>query len=199
MAERKLNKRRLDDRKNLAQTWDDAQIRSTPEHQPEAWESDRVVEVNTSVPPPPPPPIVPPEAPAGGADEPDFSLTPPKLRHPVYEMVRNAIRREGFTHPEAGNFVMLPREFGAILTLETKAVAQVVYHIICETIGWVDPHGRGGRREWVQLGLRDFEVICGSKSQGVAGAKAAIQKGYIIRRPYKNSYEYSLKWKEPKD
>ena len=94
---------------------------------------------------------------------------------------------------------LFPREFGAILTLETKAVAQVVYHIICETIGWIDPNGRGGRREWVQLGLRDFELICGSKSQGAVGAKTALQKGYILRRPYKNGFEYSLRWKEQKD
>jgi len=199
MAESRRSKKSNDFRKQLHQTWDDAQIRSVPDSQPEAWESDRVVEVHTSVPPPFPPTIVPQEAPPDDADEQHFSLKPPKLRHPVLEMVRSAVRRDGFTHPEAGNFIMLPREFGAVLTLETKAVVQVVYHIICETIGWIDPHGRGGRREWVQLGLRDFEVICGSKSQGVEGAKKALQKGYIIRRPYKNSYEYSLRWKEPKD
>ena len=111
----------------------------------------------------------------------------------------STIRRDGFTHPEVGNFIMLPREFGAILTLETKAVAQVVYMIICETIGWVDPHGRSGRREWIQLGHRHFEMVCGSKSQGATGVKEALQKGYIIRRPCGNSYEYSIRWKDLKE
>jgi hypothetical protein len=199
MAESRRNKQREIFRQQLAQTWDDAQIHHVPEPPSEPWESDRVVEVTASATPPPAPPRVPPEAPPGGEDEPDFSLTPPKLRHPVFEMVRNSVRLNGFTHPEAGSFIMFPREFGAILTLEKKAVVQVVYHIICETIGWVDPNGRGGRREWVQLGLRDFEIICGSKSQGSSGVKTALQKGYIIRRPYKNGFEYSLRWKEQKD
>jgi len=199
MAESRRNKQREIFRQQLAQTWDDARIHHVPEQSSEPWESDRVVEVNPSAVPPLQPPPVSPEVRRGGQDEPDFSLTPPKLRHPVFEMVRTAVRRDGFTHPEAGNFIMFPREFGAILTLETKAVAQVVYHIICETIGWIDPNGRGGRREWVQLGLRDFELICGSKSQGAVGAKTALQKGYILRRPYKNGFEYSLRWKEQKD
>ena len=192
MAESKRSKHREAFRQQLSQTWDDAQIQHDVPL-PEAWESDRVVEIKAPEASPIEPPLPAPSI------EVDFSLAPPKVRHPVFEMVRSTIRRDGFTHPEVGNFIMLPREFGAILTLETKAVAQVVYMIICETIGWVDPHGRSGRREWIQLGHRHFEMVCGSKSQGATGVKEALQKGYIIRRPCGNSYEYSIRWKDLKE
>lgn len=121
----------------------------------------------------------------------------PKLsiRHPVFEMVCETVRLNGFTHPEQGQFIMLPREFEALLALEKKAVVQVVFLILRETIGWMDEDGRYQRREWVQLGQRHFEVTCGSKSQGFYGVKTAIQKGYILRRPCKNSFEYSIRWK----
>jgi hypothetical protein len=119
-----------------------------------------------------------------------------RVTHPVFEMVRDAVRRDGFTHPEQGYFIMLPREFEALLALENKAVVQVVFLILRETIGWTDEDGRHRRREWVQLGQKHFEVTCGSKSQGFYGVKTAIQKGYILRRPYKNTFEYSIRWKE---
>ena len=119
-----------------------------------------------------------------------------RVTHPVFEMVREAVRRDGFTHPEQGQFIMLPREFEALLALENKAVVQVVFLVLRETIGWTDEEGRHRRREWVQLGQKHFEITCGSKSQGFYGVKTAIQKGYIIRRAYKNTFEYSIRWKE---
>lgn len=122
-----------------------------------------------------------------------------RVTHPVFEMVREAVRREGFTHPEQGQFIMLPREFEALLALENKAVVQVVFLVLRETIGWTDEDGRHRRREWVQLGQKHFEITCGSKSQGFYGVKAAIQKGYIIRRPHKNTFEYSIRWKEKEE
>jgi hypothetical protein len=122
-----------------------------------------------------------------------------RVTHPVFEMVRDAVRRSGFTHPEEGQFVMLPREFEAILALENKSVVQVVYLILRETIGWMDENGRYKRREWVQLGQRHFEITCGSKSQGFYGVKTAIQKGYIVRRSWKNTFEYSIRWKEKEE
>ena len=121
------------------------------------------------------------------------------MTHPVFEMVREAVRRDGFTHPEQGQFIMLPREFEALLALENKAVVQVVFLILRETIGWTDENGRHRRREWVQLGQKHFEVTCGSKSQGFYGVKTAIQKGYILRRPYKNTFEYSIRWKDKEE
>jgi hypothetical protein len=119
-----------------------------------------------------------------------------RVTHPVFEMVREAVRRDGFTHPEQGQFIMLPREFEALLALENKAVVQVVFLVLRETIGWADEEGRHRRREWVQLGQKHFEITCGSKSQGFYGVKTAIQKGYLIRRTYKNTFEYSIRWKE---
>jgi len=119
-----------------------------------------------------------------------------RVTHPVFEMVREAVKRDGFTHLEQGQFIMLPREFEALLALENKAVVQVVFLILRETIGWTDENGRHRRREWVQLGQKHFEVTCGSKSQGFYGVKTAIQKEYILRRPYKNTFEYSIRWKE---
>ena len=190
MAESKRSKQRDVFRQQLAQTWDDAQVQHR-ESNSERWEGDRVFEVT-----PASSPIEPPPSTSLGADS---SLKRLKVRHPVLEMVRAAVRRDGFTHPEAGNFIMLPKEFGAIITLETKAVLQVVYHIMCETVGWADPDGRAGRREWVQLGHGDFTAICGSKSQGDAGIKQALQRGYIIRRPCGNSYEYSIRWRDKKE
>jgi hypothetical protein len=118
-----------------------------------------------------------------------------KARISGWQIAIHSVRMSGFTHPEDGNFIMLPKEFEAILALEKKAVAQVVLHIINQTIGWVDETGRGGRREWVQLGQDHFRMICGSRSQAFYGIKQAIQKGYIIRRPRGNSYEYSIRWK----
>src|SRR5215510_10269477 len=56
-----------------------------------------------------------------------------RVTHPVFEMVREAVRRDGFTHPEQGQFIMLPREFEALLALENKAVVQVVFLILRET------------------------------------------------------------------
>ena len=188
MAESKRTRQRIADRQGFAQTWDDAQVQHR-EANAEPWEGDRVFEVKPVEAPIEPPPAAPPR------EEP-----PPrerlKVRHPVLEMVRTAVRRDGFTHPADGNFVMLPKEFGAIISLEDKCVLQIIYHIMCETIGWADPDGRAGRREWVQLGHADFTLVCGSKSQGDRGVKEALQRGYVIRRPCGNSYEYSIRWKE---
>jgi hypothetical protein len=105
----------------------------------------------------------------------------------------------GFTHPENGYYLMMPKEFKAILALEKKAVAQVVYEIIEQTIGWEHPHGRGGRREWVKLSLRHFQNTNGmSLSQVQQGLKTALNRGYILRRTVMGEYEYSLHWREEK-
>jgi hypothetical protein len=170
-------------REGLAQLSQDLQEqKSKPLASDEVWESERVLEVGQT------PPV--------DRGTPPDPLALLKSRNPVFEFVRNSVRLCGFTHPEEGNFVMLPREFEAILALENKAVAQVVLYIIRETIGWADEHGRHQRREWVQLGQKHFEIVCGSKSQGFYGVKTALQKGYIIRRPHKNSFQYSIRWKD---
>jgi hypothetical protein len=102
----------------------------------------------------------------------------------------------GFTHPHDGRFLMLPPEFDAILALETKAVAQVILEVMRQTIGWGDAAGRHGRREWVKLGHKHFERICGSSSQAFTGLKVALQKGYVLRRPCTGGFEYAIHWRE---
>jgi hypothetical protein len=110
MAKSKRTRQRIADRQGFAQTWDDAQVQHR-EANAEPWEGDRVFEVK------------PVEAPI------ELPPAPPrerlKVRHPVLEMVRTAVRRDGFTHPADGNFVMLPKEFGAIISLEDKCVLQI--------------------------------------------------------------------------
>lgn len=128
--------------------------------------------------------------------EPEAKTAEDKVRISGWHLALHSIQMSGFTHPEHGNFIMLPKEFEAILALEKKAVAQVILHIMNQTIGWADQSGRGQRREWVQLGHDHFRMICGSRSQAFYGIKQAIQKGYIIRRPCENSYEYSVRWKD---
>jgi hypothetical protein len=47
------------------------------------------------------------------------SYTP--IEHTLY-----SVQQFGFTHPSTGRFLMAPKEFQAILALETKAVADVI-------------------------------------------------------------------------
>ena len=90
---------------------------------------------------------------------------------------------------------MAPHEFEAILALETKAVAQVVWEVMRETIGRIDDTP-GSRREWVQLSSRYFERR-GIMARGAAqrGLKEAVEHGYLRQRPHGQSFEYALKWK----
>jgi hypothetical protein len=64
--------------------------------------------------------------------------------------VVHAAREFGFTPPSEGFWVMLPKEYDAILALEPKAVAQVVLEVLRQTIGTVErlPDGRAKRKEW---------------------------------------------------
>ena len=91
---------------------------------------------------------------------------------------------------------MAPKEFQAILLLETKAVAAVVWEIMLRTIGW-EGDGLGDRREWVHLTVRHF-VRAGvlSLAQAERGIKRALAMGYITRRRLgKRGYEYAIRWK----
>ncbi len=111
-------------------------------------------------------------------------------------IILNAIQRDGFPHPMIqGSFLMLPKVFKALLSLEPVAVIQVVYEIFDQTIGWTDDRGEYGRREWARLPLRHFEIACGMTSTQVKrGLKRALQKGYILRRPRLDSFEYGIRW-----
>jgi hypothetical protein len=63
------------------------------------------------------------------------------IEHTLY-----SVQTFGFTHPSSGRYLMVPKEFQAIMLLETKAVAAVVWEIMQQTIGW-EGNGPGGRRE----------------------------------------------------
>jgi len=110
-------------------------------------------------------------------------------------IVLQQIQRDGFPHPATGGFVMVPRVIKALLCLEPLAVIQVVFEIFEQTIGWEDKKGLHGRREWARLPLRHFELACGMDNmQVLRGLKRAIQRGYILRRPRLDSFEYAIRW-----
>jgi len=114
------------------------------------------------------------------------------IEHTLY-----SVQTFGFTHPSHGPFLMVPtKEFKAILLLETKAVAAVIWEIMEQTIGW-EGNGLGGRREWAPLTLRYFvraRILSMSKAED--GIKQALAKGYIERRKRGvRGYEYRLRWK----
>jgi hypothetical protein len=112
------------------------------------------------------------------------------IEHTLY-----SVRTFGFTHPSNGRYLMVPKEFQAILVRETKAVATVVWEVMQQTIGWEEAPGK--RREWAPLTKRHF-VRTGilSRSQAEAGIKRAIEKGYIRRRQIgARRFEYAIRWK----
>jgi hypothetical protein len=113
------------------------------------------------------------------------------IEHTLY-----SLQAFGFTHPSQGRYLMAPEEFQAILLLETKAVAAVVWEIMLRTIGW-EGDGPGDRREWVHLTVRHF-VRAGvlSRAQAERGIKRALAMGYITRRKVGDRrYEYAIRWR----
>jgi len=87
-----------------------------------------------------------------------------------------SLRTFGFTHPSNGRYLMVPKEFRAILVRETKAVATVIWEIMQQTIGW-EGDGPGDRREWAVLTFRHFvRARLLSKSQAQVGIKQALEK-----------------------
>jgi hypothetical protein len=178
MAESKQRKK---DRERLAQLRQDTT---------EVWDSPRVVKVGQ--------PSQPPVAPEVGAP----AAVERRTRKHGWWVTLHSVKQYGFTHPNEGRYLLLPPEFDAILALEKKAVAQVVLEVLRQTIGWVDPsgetdtQGRRKRRVWARLGHKHFEFICGSASQAYVGLKRALQEGYLVRRPCRDGFEYSVKWRE---
>jgi hypothetical protein len=129
----------------------------------------------------------------------DTDAPPPQRRPPrksgLYAVLHSA-QQHGFTPPSEGFWVMLPKEFDAILALEHKAVAQVVLEVLRQTIGKVGD-GHDGRQEWAPLSVRHF-LRAGilSRSQAEMGLKKALAKGYIVRRQRgAQGYEYAIRWR----
>jgi hypothetical protein len=113
------------------------------------------------------------------------------IEHTLY-----SLQAFGFTHPSNGRYLMVPKEFQAILLLETKAVAAVVWEVMQQTIGW-EGNGPGGRREWAPLTVRHFErARILSHKHARKGIADALKAGYIERRQRgARRYEYRLRWK----
>jgi hypothetical protein len=109
------------------------------------------------------------------------------------------IKYHGFEHPAASkSFLMIPPDdFLALLSLEPLAVIQVVFVIWRETVGWEDPTGLYGRREWVGISPQDFERrgIAG-RAQARRGLKRAEEQGYIRRRTSGSGFEYAVRWRK---
>jgi len=130
---------------------------------------------------------------------PHTTAVPPPIRS------RRAVRPtlelplEGFTHPRDGQASNIAQEFKAVLARESKAVAQVVYEVIDQTVGWNAVSGYEGQREWAPLSLQHFVHACEmSISQVQKGVKTALSHEYIIRRPLRSpseGYEYAIRWR----
>jgi len=114
-------------------------------------------------------------------------------------LILHSTRRDGFTHPMDGHWVMLPTEFDALLALEPKVVVQVVLEILRQTIGQ-QGKGRGGRRDWATISYRHFaRAGLMSVSSAQRGIQEALEKGYIVRRSRgAQRFEYTLRWKGTK-
>jgi hypothetical protein len=176
------SKQQQQDRERLAQLRTDTT---------EVWQSPRVVKVTEPQP----------TTPIDNVPDPRVRSS----RRSGWQLTLHSVRTFGFTHPNEGRYLLLPPEFDVILALETKAVAQVVLEVLRQTVGWVDPSGetddmgRRKRRLWARLGHKHFEMICGSASQAHTGLKRALQEGYLLRRPCKGGFEYSVKWRDDSD
>jgi len=135
----------------------------------------------------------------------DTAAKPPRRQRPEadpasYSPIQHilySLQRFGWTHPSQGNFLTIPKEFEAVLLLETKAVAAVVWEIAQQSIGWADGREPGSRREWAPLTTRHFErakKLSGAQAQ--RGITRALAKGYIERRKLgARRFEYRLRWK----
>lgn len=106
------------------------------------------------------------------------------------------IGERGFTHPSQGHFLMLPPEFDVLLAEAPKHVAQVVLEVMRQTIGWAGS-GSHGRREWARISSRHVarKGLMAQQDATVA-LRNAVEAGYLLRRPCKNSWEYAVHWKE---
>jgi len=122
----------------------------------------------------------------------------PPRKSGLYALL-HAAQQHGITHPREGFWVMLPKEFDAILALEHKAVAQVVLEILRQTIGAVvyTQDGHTLRKEWAMISQRHFARagLMTSKA-ALRGIQGALEKGYILRRKVgARRYEYAIRWK----
>jgi hypothetical protein len=111
------------------------------------------------------------------------------------------LQHRGFTHPQNGRWLMLPREFKAIVAYESKAVVQVILEVLDRTIG-VEGDGPYERGLWVELSTWDCAATgLMSHSAAQRGLATALLKRYIRQKVLKVdkhgnaiSFAYSLNW-----
>ena len=106
------------------------------------------------------------------------------------------IQHQGFTHPQNGFWLMLPREFDVVLAFEPKPVAQVILEVLRQTVG-VAGDGPGDRKLWVALSYGHF-ARTGHMARTTAqdSLNRAVKNGYLLRRRIgTRSFEYSIRWK----
>jgi len=134
--------------------------------------------------------------PAAKPRRPQKPAADPSTTSPI-DLTLYSVRTFGFTHPNNGPYLMVPKEFQAILLRETKAVAAVIWEIMQQTIGWDTGREPGGLREWARLSVRHFErdkiLSCAQAQRGIT---LALKRGYIKRQPWgAQGYEYQLRWR----
>jgi hypothetical protein len=106
------------------------------------------------------------------------------------------IQQHGFTHPQNGFWLMLPKEFDVILAFEPRALVQVILEVLRQTIGMLGD-GPGDRKLWAALSYGYF-ARTGHMSRSTAqrALHQAVQAGYLLRRRTSSrTWEYSLRWK----
>ena len=106
------------------------------------------------------------------------------------------IQQQGFTHPQNGFFVMLPREFDVVLAFEPKPVAQVILEVLRQTVG-VLGDGPRDRGLWAVLSYGHFAQACNmARSTAQLAVQIAVEKGYLLRRKQdRRTITYAIKWK----
>jgi hypothetical protein len=109
------------------------------------------------------------------------------------------LRRDGFTpyFGEEKRFFMTPPEFDLVLACESRQVAQVIYEVLRQSVGYAGD-GEHGRREWVTLSQRHFERRgLMSQSQAERALRYAVEQGYLLRRRCgRQRWEYALHYRQ---
>jgi hypothetical protein len=111
------------------------------------------------------------------------------------------LQQRGFTHPQNGRWLMLPREFKAIVAYESKAVVQVILEVLDRTIG-VEGDGPYGRGLWAEMSTWECAATgLMSHSAAQRGLTQAVHKSYLRQKVLKVdkhgnaiSFAYSLNW-----
>ena len=106
------------------------------------------------------------------------------------------IQQQGFTHPQNGYWVMLPREFDVILAFEPRAIAQVILEVLRQTVGRPGD-GPLDRCTWATLSYSHF-ARTGHMSRSTAqrALQQAVKAGYLLRRRNEQqTWDYSVRWK----